>query len=571
MRRQYRRAERSSNPPPAWRPRIAPTEAVEGRPLRGVVHDPHARRLGGVAGHAGLFSRVDDLARVCRMLLAGGRFGGRRYLELATVRAMFEPRAVGDAVRGLGWDLASPLSRTLGPYFPVGSLGHTGFTGTAVWLDPPSRSYLIILTSRLHPGGQGAVAELRRRVSAAVGAELFGRGAPPSVPALALPAGPDLPPPETQSGLDRLVAEEFALLRGRSVGLVTNQTGVDHRGRRGVDLLAAAPGVRLRALFAPEHGLGGDRDDLVPDGRDTATGLPVWSLYGRERRPSAAMLADLDTLVFDVQDVGVRYYTYLATLVSVLEEAGRRGTPVVGLDRPNPITGRVVEGPVGDWDLGSFTAPHPIPVRTGLTIGEFAQMVVAERGLPVRLTVVPLDGWRRAQWFDETGLPWVNPSPNLRTPQQALLYAGIGLLEATNVSVGRGTETPFELIGAPWLTDPAGSAARLNAAGLPGVRFGPASFLPSASTYAGQPLRGIRLVVTDREAIRPVTVAPALARELRQRYPRGFRPAGIQDLLVNRPTLWALLRGEGLGHLSRWAEVDIGSVLRRRSAYLLYP
>jgi CubicO group peptidase (beta-lactamase class C family) len=291
------------NPPPAWRPRIAPTEVVEGRPLRGVVHDPHARRLGGVAGHAGLFSSADDLARVCRMLLAGGRFGGRRYLELATVRAMFEPRGVGDAVRGLGWDMASPLSRTLGPYFPVGSLGHTGFTGTAVWLDPPSRSYLIILTSRLHPGGQGAVAELRRRVSAAVGAELFGRGAPPAVPALASPAGPDLPPAETQSGLDRLVAEEFALLRGRSVGLVTNQAGVDHRGRRGVDLLAAAPGVRLRALFAPEHGLGGDRDDLVPDGRDTATGLPVWSLYGRERRPSAAMLADLDTLVFDVQDV----------------------------------------------------------------------------------------------------------------------------------------------------------------------------------------------------------------------------------------------------------------------------
>jgi uncharacterized protein YbbC (DUF1343 family)/CubicO group peptidase (beta-lactamase class C family) len=513
------------NPPAAWRSRIAPTDA-NGERLRGVVHDPLARRLGGVAGHAGLFSTALDLARFCGMLLAGGRFGDGRYLRESTVRRMFAAHEVREALRGLGWDMASPFSRTLGTYFPAGSAGHTGFTGPALWLDPRSRVYVIILASRLGSASQARVADLRRRVSAAVGAELFGDdravdGIPVGEPRAPEPRGAG----KTGTGLDRLVAEAFASLAGRAVGLVTNQTGVTRQGRRGVDLLAAAPGLQLRALFAPEHGLGGDRDDAVPDGHDGATGLPVWSLYRAARRPTPAMLAGLDTLVFDIQDVGVRYYTYLATLVAVLEAGARDHLAVVVLDRPNPLTGRVVEGPLGDSDLRSFTAPHPLPVRPGLTIGEFARMVVTERGLPVRLTVVPLEGWDRGRWFDETGLPWVNPSPNIRSPEQALLYAGIGLVESTNLSVGRGTASPFTLLGAPWIADPAELARQLNAQRLSGVRSEPATFVPTSSTYAGQAVRGLRLLVTDREALRPVTVALAVARELIDRYPAEFRPA----------------------------------------------
>jgi uncharacterized protein YbbC (DUF1343 family) len=374
----------------------------------------------------------------------------------------------------------------------------------------------------------------------------------------------------TLTGLDQLQAEGFVRLRGRTVGLVTNQTGVDSRGRRGIDLMvAAAPTVSLRAVFTPEHGLEGQLDASVPNGRDPTTGLPVWSLYGATRRPSPEMLAGIDALVFDVQDVGARYYTYLATLVYVLEEAARRHIPVVVLDRPNLLTGRTVEGPVMDADLRSFTAPHAIPVRFGMTIGEFALMVVGERRLAVNLTVVPLLNWDRGRWFDQTGLPWVNPSPNIRTPTEALLYSGVGLLEATNLSVGRGTDMPFEVVGAPWIRAQE-LADAMNERGLPGVRFEPIYFTPSSSVYEGQGVAGVRFVVTDRDAIRPVTVAFGLAGELMSRYPTQFRPAAIQNLLVNRSTMWALLRGEPLMRILNWAEATRASFLQRRASYLIY-
>jgi uncharacterized protein YbbC (DUF1343 family) len=540
--------------------------------LRGVVHDPNARLLGGVAGHAGLFSTADDLGRFCRMLLAGGALDGKRYLAEGSVAATMAPVVIGEVTRGLGWDLASPYSRTLGSFMPAGSVGHTGFTGTALWLDPATRTWLIILTSRLHPGGKGSVVEIRRRISAAVGSRLVPPGTPPApaLPGEPPPAAAVPPPaPATRTGLDVLAAEGFARLRGRSVGLITNQTGVDAQGRRGADLLAAA-GVKLAALYAPEHGIDGRADAKVPHGRDAATGVPIWSLYGSDRRPTAEMLAGVDTLVFDVQDVGVRYYTYLATLTYVLEEAARRQIRVLVLDRPNPLTGRVVEGPVMDPDLRSFTAPHPIALRSGLTIGEFARMVTAERRLPVDLAVVPLEHWSRARWYDETGLPWVNPSPNIRALHEALLYAGVGLLEFTNVSVGRGTPWPFEVVGAPWITRAAALADALNARGLAGLRFEAVSFTPTSSTHAGQLCSGVRLAVTDREAARPVSAALALARELRLRYP-AFRPAAIQNLLVHRATMWAFLRGDPLERVRAWAEATRAAYLERRAAYLLYP
>jgi len=372
------------------------------------------------------------------------------------------------------------------------------------------------------------------------------------------------------TGLDRLVQERFAVLAGRRIGLLTNQTGVNARGRRGIDLLASAPGVQLRALFSPEHGLGGKLDEPVPNGKDEATGLTVWSLYGPTRRPSPAMLAGIDTVVVDLQDVGVRYYTYLTTLVYVLETAARLGLRVVVLDRPDPITGDSIEGPLMDPDLRSFTAPHPIPVRPGLTIGEFARLVAGERGIPVELTVVPLTGWSRTRWFDQLGLPWVNPSPNIRSPRQALLYAGVGLLESTNLSVGRGTESPFELVGAAWVDDPGGVADRANALGFPGIRFEPARFTPASSEYAGQTIGGVRLVVTDRDRLRPVRMALGLAQVLRDRYPGQFRPAAIQDLLVNREAMWTFLRRDPVDRLWRWLDADEATFRARREPYLLY-
>ncbi|MBI2014008.1 MAG: DUF1343 domain-containing protein, partial [Candidatus Rokubacteria bacterium] len=577
-------ADTTFHPAAAQRARVAPTQFANGRLLHAEVHDPRARLLGGVAGHAGLFSTAADLARIVRMLLAGGALDGHRVLRPATVRLMWEPAPDGRGTRTLGWDLASPFSRTMAPFFPAGSVGHTGFTGTALWVDPPSKSYLVLLTNRVHPsgGGAGGIRELRARVAAAVGAQLFrpepgapaapaaaGPAAHGAAPAPAPPAVASPPAASVQTGLDRLVEQNFRPLAGHAIGLVTNQTGIDARGRRAIDLLAAAPGVRLRAIFSPEHGLAGLAETDVPHGRDPATGVPIWSLYGPTRRPTRDMLRGVSLLVFDVQDVGVRYYTYLTTLVYVMEEAAKAGIPVVVLDRPNPITGRVVEGPLMDPDLESFTGPHAVPVRPGLTIGEFAHLAAGERKIPVSLTVVPLSGWTRGTWYDATGLPWVNPSPNIRSLTQALLYAGIGLLEATNLSVGRGTDTPFEVVGAPWI-EPGALADALNRTGLRGVSFEPVWFTPTADRYARVQCGGVKLTVTDREAIRPVTVGLALAAELRARYRDQWRYESVQDLLVNRSTMWAFLRGEVLDRLLTWAETDRSSFLKRRASYLMY-
>src|SRR3989454_843444 len=568
------------NPSGRVRDRVAPTEFANGHLLVGEAHDPRARVLGGVAGHAGMFSTAWDLARICRMLVDGGALEGKRVFKSTTIATMWARSPEGNASRALGWDVSSSFSRTASPFFPPEAVGHLGFTGTSVWIDPLTRSYLILLTNRVHPSGGGAtkIRELRMRVAAAAGAALF-------VPELgtkvamgdsttpAADGGDEAKPPRpasvVRSGLDVLVAQDFAPIAGYTVGLVTNQTGIDAQSRRAIDLLAASPRVKLSAIFTPEHGLTGDANTEVPHGRDAITGLPVWSLYGNTRRPTGFMLRGLDLIVFDIQDVGVRYYTYLTTLVYVMEEAARAGVPVLVLDRPNPITGRVVEGPLMDPDLASFTGPHPIPVRTGMTIGEFGRMAAIERNIPVSLTIVPLEGWERGRWFDETGLPWVNPSPNIRSLTQALLYSGIGLLESTNVSVGRGTERPFEVVGAPWL-DPHRLSQDLNALRLRGVAFEPVVFTPSADMYAGMPCGGVRVVVTDRETIRPVTVGLAIARTLRSRHRDQFRPEAIQNLLVNRATMWAFLRNESLDRLVAWTEMERSSFLNRRASYLIY-
>jgi uncharacterized protein YbbC (DUF1343 family)/CubicO group peptidase (beta-lactamase class C family) len=561
------------------RPRIAPTEFFNGRLLRGEVHDPRARRLGGVAGHAGMFSSARDLARICRMLVDGGSLEGRHVLRASTVRAMWTPWPNPDSPRGLGWDVSSPYAAPMYLFFPAGSVGHTGFTGTSVWIDPATRTYLILLTNRVHPNGNGAgrIRELRARVTAAVGAALFQGPEPPPFTPMSTnpePSGPAADAPALSAGavltgLDALVRQNFALLAGTSVGLITNQTGVDMARHRAIDLFAAAPNLTLKAVFSPEHGLNGDATTDVPNSVDAVTGRPVWSLYGSTRRPTPEMLQGVTALVYDIQDVGVRYYTYLTTLVYAMEQAARFNIPVYVLDRPNPITGRFVEGPLMDPDLRSFTAPHTIPVRTGLTVGEFARLAAVEQHIPVTLTVVPLTNWDRAQWFDETGLPWTNPSPNIRSVTQALLYSGVGLLEATNLSVGRGTDAPFEVVGAPWI-EPYGLADALNRLALPGVRFGPVWFTPAADIYATIQCAGVRLLVTNRDTIRPVTVALALARELRARHRDQYKPELIQNLLVNRSTMWAILRNEPLERLTAWAEMERESFLKRRASALIY-
>jgi len=569
--------ETTFHPGPLLRMRVAPTEFFDGRLLHGEVHDPRARLLGGAAGNAGLFSSAWDVARICRMLVDGGSFAGRRVLAAATVRTMWTPWPTADSPRALGWDVNSPYAAPMELFFPAGSVGHTGFTGTMVWIDPPTRTYMIVLTSRLHPSGNdsGRIRELRTRVAAAVGAALFYQATPIAVAAGGGgEPGPaaDAPLPtmgQVQTGIDVLLRQNFAPLAGQTIGLITNQTGIDATGRRTIDLLAAAPNVRLQAIFSPEHGPAGDATGDVPNGRDAPTGLPLWSLYGATRRPTPEMLHGLTALVYDVQDVGVRYYTYLATLVYAMQEAAKRQLPVFVLDRPDPITGRIVEGPLIDPDLRSFTAPLPVPVRPGMTVGEFARLAAAELQIPVALTVVPMTGWSRSAWFDQTGLPWLNPSPNIRSVTEALLYSGLGLLEATNLTVGRGTDTPFEIVGAPWI-EPYGLSAALNDLSLPGVRFVPAFFTPMADVYATQACGGVHVVVTNRETIRPVAVALALARELRERYRDQFRPEMIQNLLVNRSMMWAFLREEPLVRLQAWAEQERDSFLKRRASYLIY-
>ena len=529
-------------PPSALRPRIAPTELdkTTGQPLRGVVHDDTSRYMGGVAGHAGLFTTADDLAKFAQMLIDGGEANGTRIFSQLTIQKFTSPQSPADQpiLRGLGWDIDSPFSSNRGDLFPIGSYGHTGFTGTSIWIDPLSRSYVILLANSVHPHRGKSLTSLRGRI-ATIAAASFGI----TTQGVSLTGynetilGPGLhrivePKAEVLTGLDVLAQENFAPLAGKRIGLITNHTGLSRDGKRNIDLMLAA-GVKIAAVFSPEHGLAGTEDqENVADTKDSVTGLPVISLYaGPTRRLTPQMLAGVDSLVYDIQDVGARFYTYSCTMLSSMEEAAKQHLPFYVLDRPNPITGVHVEGPVLDRDLESFVGCFDIPVRHGMTFGELAKMANGERNLSLDLHVIAMRGWDRGDWFDSTGLPWVNPSPNMRSLNAATLYPGIAMLEASkNYSVGRGTDAPFEQVGADWIHGRE-LAAFLNNRYIPGVRVYPTRFRPNSSNFAGQLLEGVRFVVTDRNAFDSTRLGLELGYALEKLYP-GRIPWDVNRFLI---------------------------------------
>ncbi|HLW84852.1 MAG TPA: serine hydrolase [Candidatus Sulfotelmatobacter sp.] len=634
-------------PPASWKPKIAPTQYDENEHmLRGVVHDPTARRMGGVAGHAGLFSTADDLSKFAQALLNGGD----GILSPLIVEKMTTPEQppAAPVLRGFGWDIDSPFSSNRGDLLPVGSFGHTGFTGTSMWIDPTTQTYIILLTNAVHPRGKGNAIALRSKVATEVAAALpltsdereklrwqsitgyneaqsagrrFGnrngsvkngidileargfdvlknistnvsRNAPSTVPS-------DAP---TNVPNDASAASVNAVLKGapqdiaqpaptstpasapqvpatrKRIGLVTNQTGVDADGHRTIDVLAhdvlaQAAGISLDAIFSPEHGVTGTVDTTdINNSKDAATGVAVYSVYGAidaARRPPEDVVKNLDAIVFDIQDAGARFYTYETTLGYFLEAAAKAGIEIIVLDRPNPITGSFVQGPVSDAGHETFTNYWTVPVRHGMTIGELAKMFNTERNINAKLTVVQMEGWQRGDWFDSTGLSWVNPSPNLRSVTEAGLYPGVALIEGTNVSVGRGTDTPFELVGAPWIKSRE-LASYLNARGIAGVRFVPVTFTPSSSVYSGQQCQGVNILLTERNNLDAPELGMELAAALHKLYPADFKIDRMADLLVNEAAFDALVAGQDPRRIAQDWQEDLSRFGLVRKKYLIY-
>ena len=559
-------------PSPAVKDRIAPTDV-----RWGAVHDPTAYKLGGVAGNAGVFSTADDLAILCQMILNQGTYQGKRILSPQAVAAMIKPQRVpgSNVIHGLGWDIKSPYSRAFNLAFPFGSFGHTGYTGTSIWMDPKSKTCLIILTNRLHPHGRGEVKSLRTYVSAAVADAV-----PMGPPAMAandpgfsstemLGFGAADTPDRVKSGLDVLAAQNFAPLAGKNVGVITNHTGRSAAGRSIVDLLRNAPGVKLKAIFSPEHGISGTLDEKVASGRDPATGLPIYSLYGTVKRPTPEMLRGLDALVYDIQDVGVRFYTYITTLAYCMEAAASHNLDFYVLDRPNPITASAVQGPVLEPGLKSYVGYFALPVRYGMTVGELAQLFNQENRIGARLQVIKMSGYRRELWFDQTGLTWFPPSPNLKTLTQTTLYPGVAMVESANVSVGRGTTSPFEIVGAPWIS---GSqlANYLNARQIPGISFAPISFVPASDRCGGKRCEGVRLRLTDRNVLDSPYLGLELAAALYRLYGGKFDLDRNVGMIGSREVLADIKNGVDPREIRQRWQRRLNAFVTLRQKYLLY-
>ncbi|WP_446742043.1 exo-beta-N-acetylmuramidase NamZ domain-containing protein [Silvibacterium acidisoli] len=585
-------------PPSSWRQRIAPTQYDHGVMLRGVVHDPTSRRMGGVAGHAGLFSTAGDVAIYAQNLLdcLAGR-PNQFPLRRLTLEKMTIPEQPANAVamRGLGWDIDTPFSSNRGELFPVGSFGHTGFTGTSVWIDPSSDTYVVMMTNAVYPNGPSGITPIRAAVATvaaqalgiaddhgALGAKLTGY----NESLAGMRHRPDRNG-AVLTGIDVLEADHFSQLAAMAVkhgghlriGLLTNQSGLDANGKRTIDILqkdakAAVPGLELKTLFSPEHGISGTEDkEGINNTVDSASGIPVISLYGKtkeERRPSQQALRQLDAVLIDIQDAGVRFYTYDTVVRYFLEAAGQSGTEIVVLDRPNPIGGSFVQGPLSDVGKESYVNFAPVPSRHGMTIGELARFMNGEYQLHAPLNVIAMQGWQRGDWFDATGLAWVNPSPNLRSLQAEILYPGTGLIETSNISVGRGTDTPFEFVGAPWI-DARALAYALNARFLPGIRFVPVSFTPqSPYPYANQLCHGVNLVVTDRNVLDAPELGLEIAWQLHKLYPNDYHLDKIDTLLANQSVLHDLEEGRDPQRTDEDWQPSLQEFLTKRKPYLLY-
>jgi uncharacterized protein YbbC (DUF1343 family)/CubicO group peptidase (beta-lactamase class C family) len=563
-------------PPGNWLNFIAPTDYQSNQLRWGEVSDPTAHRMGGVAGNAGVFSTADDLALLVQMLLNGGvGSNGTRILSAQAVAAMTKPYCVaGSCVRGLGWDMEYPYSRGFNAAFCKGSFGHTGYTGTSIWVDPCSKTFLIILTSRLHPHGHGSCTQLRARVASTV-ASVAHMGPPARVedwdPVDIINAGfgASDTPDRVQPGVEVLAAANFAALKGKKIGLITNCSGIDANRRSTLSILRSAPGVTLKAIFSPEHGLSGKLDENVASCIDPNSGLPVYSLYGQVKKPTREMLRGVDALVYDIQDVGIRYYTYITTMAYAMEAAASAGIDFIVLDRPDPINASLVQGPVMDRGMKSFIGYYPLPLRYGMTPGEVAQYYNKEAGIGARLQVVPLKGYRRDAWFDQTRLPWVDPSPNLRTLNQCILYGGVGAIESANLSVGRGTPTPFEVVGAPWISAHQ-LADYLQRRQIPGVSIEPVTFVPRADRFAGRSCQGVRVRLTDRNNFDAPALGIELASALRNLYPGKFDLGNTATMIGSQAVVQAIKNGEDTRQIRQRYQPELASFLRKRQNYLLY-
>ncbi len=569
------------DPPASVQARVAPTEVdpKTGVAFRGVVHDPRARSMGGVAGHAGLFSTAADLSRFAEMMLGKGTRDGVRVFSPLTVEKFTSPETPPDqpVLRGLGWDIDSSYSSNRGELFPIGSYGHTGFTGTSMWIDPSTNSYVILLTNFVHPKAGKSLTGLRARV-ATIAAAAIGTDAP-GVSVVGynetnVGAGVRrmiAPNHRVLTGLDVLEQERFAPLKGKRVGLITNHTGMDANGRRNVDAMKDA-GVQVTALFSPEHGITGKEDKQdVADAKDAATGLPVWSLhYNGNYRLTPEMMRGVDTLVFDIQDVGARFYTYSCTMLYALEAASKAGLPFYVLDRPNPVTGTHIEGPLLDENLNSFVGCYNMPIRHGLTLGELATMANGERKFNADLHIIKMKNWSRGDWFDSTGLSWIDPSPNMRSVNGATLYFGLAMLEyAKGYSVGRWTDAPFEQIGAEWIHGTE-LARFLNERSIPGVRVYATRFTPSGPPLKDRPLEGVRFLVVNREQFSSVRLGLEVAYALGKLYPGKLDVESCRKLIGNRTVIESVKSGEDPRAIEQRIEDDLRVFNDRRRPYLLY-
>ncbi|MGH9534986.1 MAG: serine hydrolase [Terriglobales bacterium] len=580
-------------PPVRWRRQIAPTEWDGPREglLRGVVQDPTARRMGGVAGNAGVFSDADDLAKLAQMYLNHGRgANGAQILSPVVVEKMTTPQTPFNVpeVRGLGWDLDTPFSSNRGELLPVGSYGHTGYTGTSLWIDPYSQSYIVILSNAVYPHGRPPILSLRAKI-ADICAQIWYPGATGRAHDLVVERAleditgynevtaarhRDLRPnDQVLTGLDVLKEQDFAILRGKRVGLITNPSGIDRDGHRNIDDMVAA-GIDVTAAFSPEHGWSGVLDTTkIGNTVDHKTGVPVFSAYGAgvaARQLPEAGLRRVNILVYDIQDAGVRFYTFETTLAYSLQAAAAHHIPILVLDRPDPIDGINVQGPPLAAAERSFIGFYAgMPVRNGMTVGELAKMFNRTRHIGAALRVIRMQGWSRGDYFDQTGLPWVNPSPNLRNLTEAILYPGVALIEYSNVSVGRGTDTPFEWIGAPWI-DGRRLADYLNARRIPGVRFIPVAFTPSASKYAHQLCHGVYIVLTNRRRLDAPEMGVELASALAHLYPRQWNSAPIHSEIGSQAIVNQIEAGVDPRILcARW-QASIQAFKHVRHRFLLY-